>query len=140
MIGHDDPIYCDPDRARAHLEALRWPDGAICPYCGVSGEGRVARLSGASARTGLRKCYDCRRTFSVTVGTFLERSHVPLETWVLAAALMTETSGGVSVRRLHREIGVTYKTAWSIMQRIRSATGASTPGRSRHLGRGWSSA
>jgi transposase-like protein len=114
-----DPIYTDEAAARAHLEALRWPHGPVCPHCGVVDQ--ATRLAGEAHRPGLLECRACRRQFSVTVGTVFERSHVPLHKWVLATHLMSASKKGMSAHQLHRMLGVTYKTAWFMAHRIREA-------------------
>ena len=114
-----DPIYTNESKARAHLEALRWPDGPVCPHCGVIGN--AVRLAGESTRPGLYKCRDCRQPFSVTVGTVFERSKIPMHKWLLAAHLMASSKKGFSAHQLHRAIKVTYKTAWFMMHRLREA-------------------
>lgn len=113
------PIYTSESKARAHLEALRWPDGPVCPHCGVIDN--AVRLAGESTRPGLYKCRDCRLPFSVTVGTVFERSKIPLHKWLLAAHLMASSKKGFSAHQLHRAIKVTYKTAWFMMHRLREA-------------------
>ena len=119
MCNLTDPIYHDADKAREHLEALRWPDGPVCPHCG-SVDNAYA-LKGKSTRPGVYKCADCRKPFSVTVGTVFERSKVPLNKWILAAHLMASSKKGFSAHQLHRTVGVTYKTAWFMMHRLREA-------------------
>jgi transposase-like protein len=118
-VNLTDPIYTNEAKARAHLEALRWPDGPVCPHCGVIGN--AVRLAGESTRPGLFKCRDCRQPFSVTVGTVFERSKIPLHKWLLAANLMASSKKGFSAHQLHRAIKVTYKTAWFMMHRLREA-------------------
>lgn len=113
-----DPIYHDEDAARAHLETLLWPQGPVCPRCGVT-EDRITKLQGASTRPGVYKCKDCRKPFSVTVGTVMERSHVPLSKWVLAAHFMAASKKGMSAKQLERMMGVTYETAWFLFHRLR---------------------
>jgi transposase-like protein len=113
------PIYHDDEAARAHLEAQRWPAGAVCPHCGVVDQ--ATRLAGEKHRVGLLECRACRKQFSVTVGTLFERSHVPLHKWVLAVHLMTASKKGMSAHQLHRMLKVTYKTAWFMAHRIRAA-------------------
>ncbi|MBR0649020.1 IS1595 family transposase [Roseomonas terrae] len=120
------PIYTDEAAARAHLERLRWPNGPVCPHCGVIGE--ATRLAGEAHRPGLLECRACRRQFSVTVGTVFERSHVPLNKWVLATHLMSASKKGISAHQLHRMLGVTYKTAWFMAHRIREAMTDQNPG------------
>jgi transposase-like protein len=112
-------IYNDEDAARAHLEAIQWPDGPICPHCGVIGE--ATALAGKSTRPGVWKCRPCQKPFSVTVGTVFERSKVPLTKWLLATELLTSSKKGISAHQLHRMLGVTYKTAWFMAHRIREA-------------------
>jgi transposase-like protein len=118
-------IYTDETAARKHLEALRWPDGPICPKCGSVSkdhyriEAKAESTSGA--RKGLWKCKDCREQFSVTVGTVFERSKIPLHLWVYASHLMASSKKGISAHQLHRTIGVTYKTAWFMEHRLREA-------------------
>lgn len=113
------PIYNDDNKAREHLEALRWPDGAICPHCGTVGNATL--MKGKSTRAGLWKCKDCRKPFSVTVGTLFERSHIPLSKWLLAVHLLSSSKKGMSSHQLHRMLGVTYKTAWFMTHRIRES-------------------
>lgn len=114
------PIYHDDDAARAHLESLLWPNGPVCPRCGV-GEVRITKLAGKSTRPGVYKCKDCRKPFSVTVGTVMERSHIPLCKWVLAAHFMASSKKGMSAHQLHRMLGTNYETAWFLFHRLREA-------------------
>ena len=122
-INLTDPIFHDEDAARAHFEAIRWPDGPICPHCGVVGN--ATELKGKSTRLGVYKCYakECRKPFSVTVGTVFERSHIPHNKWVLAVHLLSASKKGMSAHQLHRMLGVDYKTAWFMEHRIREAMG-----------------
>jgi transposase-like protein len=115
-----DPIYHDEDAARAHLESLLWPQGPVCPRCGVTDD-RITKLQGASTRPGVYKCKDCRKPFSVTVGTVMERSHIPLSKWVMAAHFMASSKKGMSALQLQRLMGVTYETAWFLFHRLREA-------------------
>lgn len=112
------PIYHDDDKAREHLEALLWPNGPTCPHCGISGD-RVTKLQGKSTRPGVYKCKDCRKPFTVTVGTVMERSKIPLCKWVLAAQLMASSKKGFSALQLQRMIGTNYETAWFLFHRLR---------------------
>jgi transposase-like protein len=121
-----DPIFHDADKAREHLEATRWPHGAICPHCGVVGE--ATELQGTHHRAGLWKCNACRQQFTATVGTVFERSKVPLNKWLLASYLMASSKKGVSAHQLHRTLGVTYKTAWFMAHRLREAMHEDAPG------------
>ncbi|MGH7012975.1 MAG: IS1595 family transposase [Stellaceae bacterium] len=119
------PIYTDENEARQHLEALCWPHGPICPHCGVVGNASL--LAGKSTRPGVYKCRDCRKPFSVTVGTVMERSHIPLNKWVLAVHLLSSSKKGMSAHQLHRMMGVTYKSAWFMAHRIREAMTENDP-------------
>ena len=119
MTDLTSPIFHDDDKARAHFEALRWPSGPVCPHCGCLDAGTL--LKGKSTRPGLYQCNGCREPYSVTVGTVMERSHVPLNKWVLAFFLMASSKKGISARQLQRTIDVTYKTAWFMAHRIREA-------------------
>lgn len=121
MFDLTNEIYHDADKAREHLEAIQWPDGAICPHCGNCDQTRITKLEGASTRPGVYKCNECRKPFSVTVGTVFERSKIGLHKWVLATHLMASSKKGMSAHQLHRMLGVTYKTAWFMAHRIREA-------------------
>lgn len=112
-------IYNDETAARKHLEAIQWPDGPVCPHCGVINE--ATELKGTSTRPGVYKCRPCQKPFSVTVGTVFERSKIPLTKWLLATELLTSSKKGISAHQLHRMLGVTYKTAWFMAHRIREA-------------------
>lgn len=119
MADLTNPIFTDADKARTHLEAVRWPDGPICPHCGVVDE--ATAMQGKSHRKGLYKCKACRKPFSVTVGTVFERSKIPLNKWLLATHLMTASKKGMPAHQLHRMLGITYKSAWFMAHRIREA-------------------
>jgi transposase-like protein len=114
------PIFHDDNAARKHLEALLWPQGPVCPRCGVTDD-RITKLQGKSTRPGVYKCKDCRKPFSVTVGTVMERSHIPLSKWVLAAQLMASSKKSMSAHQLHRMLGTNYETAWFLFHRLREA-------------------
>jgi transposase-like protein len=118
-----DPMFHDEDKAREALEAVRWPDGAICPHCGNSDQDKLAKVEGQkkSHRRGLYYCNECKGQFTVTVGTVFERSKVPLTKWWMAAHMMNSGKNGVSAHEIHRALGVTYKTAWFMMHRLREA-------------------
>ena len=111
-------IYHDNNAARKHLESLLWPHGPVCPRCGVT-DGRITKLNGKSTRPGVYKCKDCRKPFSVQIGTVMEKSKVPLAKWVMAAQLMASSKKGMSALQLHRMIGTTYETAWFLFHRLR---------------------
>src|SRR5215213_8550007 len=84
-INLTDPIYQDTDKAREHLESLQWPDGPVCPQRSNVEPARITKLMGKSTRPGAYKCNECAKPFSVTAGTVFERSHIPLNQWLLAA-------------------------------------------------------
>lgn len=120
MTSLNAPHFHDDAKAREYLEAIRWPNGPVCPHCGSAEEGHYA-LKGKAHRPGLWKCKDCRKQFSVTVGTVFERSKIPLSKWLMAAYLLCSSKKGMSAHQLHRTLGVTYKTAWFLAHRIRHA-------------------
>jgi len=115
----EQPRFQSPDAAREHLEAVRWPQGPVCPHCGAVD--RITKLQGKSHRPGLYDCGHCRDQFTVTVGTVFERSKIPLHKWLLAATLFAASKKGMSAHQLHRMLGVTYKTAWFMAHRLREA-------------------
>ncbi len=105
--------------AFAYLESILWPDGPQCPHCGVVD--RAGKLNGESTRLGLWKCYECRKQFTVKVGTVFEHGRIPLHKMLQATYLMCSSKKGVSAHQLHRALEVTYKTAWFLAHRIREA-------------------
>ena len=111
-----DPIYSDPDKAREELERLHWPNGPVCPHCKSQ---RATKVGGTTARPGLHMCNDCRKQFTVTVGTIFEDSKIPLNKWLYAYARLNGGKKGVSAHELHRSLGISYKTAWFMAHRIR---------------------
>ena len=108
------------EKCLATLEELRWPNGPICPRC--EGE-KISRIY----TRGLFECQSCGYQFSVTVGTMLEDTHLPLRKWFVAAYMMIEGRKGISANQLKRTIGVTYKTAWYLCHRIRAAMESAYP-------------
>jgi transposase-like protein len=120
------PIYTDEDAARKHLEAVRWPNGPVCPHCGVIGD-EVRPLAGTSMGPGWYYCEACKDKFTVRVGAVYERSHIPLHKWVLAFRLMASSKKGISAHQMHRTLGITYKSAWFLCHRIREAMTESDP-------------
>lgn len=116
--------YGDEAKARELLEAWRWPNGPVCPHCKNTGDKRISKLEPRSAsqsgvRQGVYFCGACRQQFTVTVGTVLERSHVPISKWLMALFLLGASKKSLSANQVHRMIGVTYKTAWFMCHRIR---------------------
>jgi transposase-like protein len=121
------PHFQDADKARDFLEAKRWPEGPECPHCGVVGEAYKFKQdledkeAKGHGRKGLYKCAGCGEQFTVTVGTIMENSHIPLHKWLLAFHLLCSSKKGMSAHQLHRMLGVTYKSAWFMAHRIRYA-------------------
>jgi transposase-like protein len=120
------PIFQNEDTARAYLEGQRWPDGVICPFCGQIGAAKALPATGATG-PGWWHCGDCRKKFTVRVGTLYERSHVPLHKWLYATHLLCSSKKGISAHQLHRMLGVTYKTSWFVSHRIREGMKPSGP-------------
>ncbi|MDR7038368.1 transposase-like protein [Methylobacterium sp. BE186] len=114
-----DKHFHDEAAAFKWVEARVWPEGPICPHCG--GFERIGKMGGKSTRLGTYKCYQCRKPFTVKVGTVFEASHVPMHLWLQAMFLMSSSKKGVSSNQLHRTLGVTLKTAWFMSHRIREA-------------------
>lgn len=120
-------IFTDETKARKFLEAQRWHDGPFCPFCGQVDT--IKRLPAkGSMGPGWYHCRDCRKKFTVRVGTLYERSHVPLHVWLYATHLLCSSKKGMSAHQLHRMLGVTYKTAWFMAHRIREGMRETKPG------------
>jgi transposase-like protein len=113
------PHFHDEKEAFSYVEARVWPNGAVCPHCG--GVERISRMQGKSTRMGLHKCYQCRKPFTVRMGTIFESSHVPLHIWLQAMYLIAGSKKGISSNQLARTLGLTVKTAWFLSHRIREA-------------------
>lgn len=112
------PYFHDEAAAFEHLESVVWANGVTCPHCGsMSGKHYDLRKT----RMGLRKCSDCRKQFTVKVGTVFESAHIPLNKMLQAVYLMCASKKGISAHQLHRVLGVTYKSAWFLCHRIREA-------------------
>lgn len=114
-----EPHFHNEEAAYTFVEARIWPEGAVCPHCG--GFERIGKMGGKSTRIGTYKCYQCRKPFTVKVGTVFESSHVPMHLWLQAIFLLSSTKKGISANQLHRTLGVTLKTAWFMAHRIREA-------------------
>jgi transposase-like protein len=114
-----DKHFHNEEAAYAFVEARLWPNGPICPHCG--GLERISKMGGKSTRIGTYKCYQCRKPFTVKVGTIFEASHIPMRHWLQAIFLMTSSKKGISSNQLHRTLGCTLKTAWFMSHRIREA-------------------
>ena len=112
-------FFHDEAAAYAWLESVLWPEGPVCPHCG--GFERITVVGGKTARMGLKRCLQCKKQFTVTVGTVFERSHVKLNLWLQAAHLLCSSKKGMSSHQIHRILGVTYRTAWFMTHRLREA-------------------
>ena len=117
VLSH--PRFQDEQAAYDWVEAHLWPDGPQCPRCGQLG--RSTKLQGKSTRIGVYKCKDCRKPFTVKVGTIFEDSHIPMRLWLQAIALLCASKKGISSNQLHRMMGITLKSAWFMSHRIREA-------------------
>jgi transposase-like protein len=117
MCDLTNPAFTDEDKARELLEASRWPNGPVCPFCGQLDT--VKPLGGKSMGPGWYFCNDCREKFTVRVGTLYERSHIPLHKWLLATHLIVSSKKGMSALQISRMLGITYKSAWFMCHRIR---------------------
>jgi transposase-like protein len=109
-------MFPDAESARTYLEGRLWPNGATCPVCGL-GERITAR------KGGFYRCNQCSEDFTVRTGTIFERSHIPLHKWVYAMYLLVTARKGISSMQLAKEIGITQKSAWFVLQRLREACG-----------------
>jgi len=118
-IDLTDPIFHDETSAREYFEAQRWPNGPYCPHCGEIEN--VHRMAGESHQDGMCYCRSCGKKFTVTVGSVMESTHLPLTKWALAFRMMAASKKGVSAHQLHRTLGITYKSAWFLAHRIREA-------------------
>jgi transposase-like protein len=113
------PHFHNEDAAFAVVEARVWPNGPTCPHCG--GVERISKMGGKSTRKGLYKCYQCRKPFTVRMGTIFESSKVALHVWLQAMYLIAGSKKGISSNQLARTLGLTVKTAWFLSHRIREA-------------------
>jgi len=124
------PYMHDEAAAFEHVESIIWPEGPTCPHCGNCG--KVYALKGVRSkaskknpegveRHGLKKCAECRKQFTVRIGTIFEESHIPLFKWLQAIHLMVSSKKGISAHQLHRVLEITYKSAWFMAHRVREA-------------------
>lgn len=121
----DNPVFQDETAAREFLESLLWPEDPVCPHCGLIGCSKQLHgkggAKGTKHRDGVYKCKGCEKQYTVTVGTLFERSHIPLNKWLMILHLMVCSKKGVSAHQIHRILGLTYKSAWFACHRIREA-------------------
>ncbi len=119
MSDLSNPIFHDETKARKWLEKELWPDGPVCPHCGVVDQATL--MQGDSHRPGLYQCNACREPFTATVGTLYERSKVPLHKWLAATHLMLASKKGMSALQIGRLLGLSKKTAWFLCHRVRES-------------------
>src|SRR3984957_17994003 len=119
------PHFRDDAAARKLIEGIRWPDGPVCHYCGTFDHAYPLK------KPGWHRCgsKECRKDFTVTMGTVMERSHIPLHKWMIGFYLMNASKKGISAHQLHRTLGIRYQSAWFMCRRIREAmrAGGLTP-------------
>src|SRR5271170_8244005 len=109
--------FPDVETARKHLEARLWPNGPTCPTC------RKTENVSPRKRVGFYRCFTCELDFTVRTATIFERSHVPLHKWIYAMYLLFTSRKGISSMQLAKEIGITQKSAWFVLHRLREACG-----------------
>jgi transposase-like protein len=112
------PHFRDDEAAREYLERLLWPESKpVCAHCGVIGHAYDTK------RVGVYRCAEkaCRKDFSVTTKTVMERSHIALHKWLQGFHLMSSSKKGFSAHQLHRSLDITYRSAWFMAHRIREA-------------------
>jgi transposase-like protein len=117
MDTFSSPVFSDDQKARRYLERLRWPKGPLCPRCGAVDHAYEIKPA------GVYRCAnpECQANFTVTGGTVMARSHIALHKWLRAFYLMCSSRNGVSARQLQQTLGITYRSAWFMVQRIRKA-------------------
>lgn len=120
------PYFSNEVKAIELIESIMWPEGPICPHCGSTEKQYALQAKGKTktgARPGLRKCGDCRKQYTVKVGTIFEDSKIPMHKWLMVIYLMCSSKKGISASQIQRTIGVSYKAAWFMCHRIREAMG-----------------
>jgi len=123
-VGFLKVLKWSEEECRAYLERQRWPDGAHCPKCGADKPWKITRKAASkNAVRSLYRCRTCKRQFTATVGTIFEDSKIPLNKWFAGIYLMCSSKKGISAHQLHRELEITYKSAWFMCHRVREAMG-----------------
>jgi transposase-like protein len=112
------PHFSNDDAARKLIEGIRWPSGPVCSHCGS-----IDHAYPVTGRAGLYRCAEpeCRKDFTCTTGTVMERSKIPLHKWMTAFYLMNASKKGITAHQLHRTLGITYQSAWFLCHRIHEA-------------------
>ena len=117
----DAPQFKTEEGAFAYVEAHLWPNGPVCPHCGNCDGARIRKMQGKTTRLGLHKCNECRKPFTVRMGTIFESSHLALHLWLQVIHLMCASKKGISTRQIQRMLQCSMKTAWFLAHRIREA-------------------
>jgi transposase-like protein len=115
------PQFQSEAGAFAYVEAHLWPEGPVCPHCGNCDAKRIRKMEGKTTRMGLHKCNECRKPFTVRMGTIFESSHLALQLWLQVIHLMAASKKGISTRQIQRMLDCSMKTAWFLTHRIREA-------------------
>ncbi len=116
-----DPIFHNEEHAIRYLEQHVWPDGPRCPHCDENR--RIGKLKGDSTRIGTYKCYQCRKPFTVKIGTLFERSHLPLHVWLKTIFLLSTSKEPINIPRLHLLLEISPKAATSMVGRLAKRVG-----------------
>jgi transposase-like protein len=115
--------FATEESARSYFEKLRWPNGPVCPHCGNCDHERVYKVTANAdkkIRAGLYKCAECKEAFTVTIGTVMEDSHIPLNKWLIAFYIICASKTQVSALQLQRQLEIgSYRSAWFLCHRIR---------------------
>lgn len=111
--------FLNEKSAIKYVENIIWKNGKKCPHCQNTNQKRIYEVKSTKARLGTHKCADCKKQFTVKVGTVFEQSHIPLYKWLQACFLMSSSKKGISAHQLHRTLEITYKSAWFLAHRIR---------------------
>ena len=114
-------ICANEDAARDLMESILWPTGPVCPHCKGTKAYKLVPKPGSKTRKGLYKCADCRKQFTVTVGTIFADSHIPISKWLMAIFILCSAKKAISAHQLHRSLGIAYKSAWFMAHRLRYA-------------------
>jgi transposase-like protein len=115
------PQFQTEEGAFAYVESRLWPQGPVCHHCGNMDGARIRKMEGRTTRLGLYKCNECRKPFTVRMGTIFESSHLPLHLWLQVIHLMCASKKGIATRQIQRMLVCSMKTAWFLTHRIREA-------------------
>jgi len=115
------PHFQNEQAAFDYVESRLWSNGPTCPHCGNADPKRIHKMTGETTRMGLRKCNECRKPFTVRMGTIFESSHLPLHLWLQVIHLMCASKKGISTNQIQRMLSCSMKTAWFLTHRIREA-------------------